>query len=78
MSGNEATSGGGLKGKAETKFESSFWDDVEDMAEKFVSSGVYSIFKDASILTITARPSEYHALNESLKKFRRIIPDSLS
>ncbi|MEG1533585.1 MAG: type II and III secretion system protein [Citrobacter sp.] len=70
LSGNEATSGGGLKGKAETKFESSFWDDVEDMAEKFVSSGVYSIFKDASILTITARPSEYHALNESLKKFQ--------
>lgn len=70
LSGNEATSGGGLKGKAETKFESSFWDDIEDMAEKYVSSGMYSIFKDASILTINARPSEYHALNESLKKFQ--------
>lgn len=70
LSGNQATSSGGVKGKAETKFESSFWDDVEDMAEKFVSSGMYSIFKDASILTITARPSEYHALNEALKKFQ--------
>lgn len=70
LSGNEATSSGGVTGKAETKFESSFWDDVEDMAEKFVSSGMYSIFKDASILTITARPSEYHALNEALKKFQ--------
>lgn len=70
LSGNQATSSGGLKGKAETKFESSFWDDIEDMAEKLVSSGIYSIFKDASILTITARPSEYQALNESLRKFQ--------
>ncbi|WP_312948864.1 type II and III secretion system protein [Superficieibacter sp.] len=70
LSGNQATSGGGLKGKTEQKFESSFWDDVEDMAGKYITSGVYSIFKDASIITLNARPSEYKALNEVLKKYQ--------
>jgi toxin co-regulated pilus biosynthesis outer membrane protein C len=70
LSSNEATAEGGLIAKSETKFESSFWEDVKDMAEKYVSSGVYSIFKDASILTFTARPSEYHTLSNILKKYQ--------
>ncbi|MBW7983612.1 type II and III secretion system protein [Enterobacillus tribolii] len=70
LSGNEATSGGGLTGKSETKFESSFWDDVDDMAGKYVSSGIYNIFKDASILMFTGRPSEYEALNNVLQKYK--------
>lgn len=70
LSGNSSTSGGGLKGKSETKFESSYWDDIDDMAEKYVSSGVYTVFKDASILTFAGRPSEYNTLNEVLKKYQ--------
>ncbi|MFS7251754.1 hypothetical protein [Rahnella rivi] len=70
IAGNSSTSGGGLKGKSETKFESSYWDDIEDMADKYVSSGVYTIFKDASILTFSGRPSEYNTLNEVLKKYQ--------
>lgn len=70
IAGNSSTSSGGLKGKAETKFESSYWDDIDDMAQKYVSSGVYTIFKDASILTFSGRPSEYKALNEVLKKYQ--------
>ncbi|MGG5216736.1 type II and III secretion system protein [Rahnella variigena] len=67
---NDAVSSGGLAGKSETKFESSFWDDVENMAEKYVSSGMYSIFKDASIVTLTGRPSEYKVLSDVLKKYQ--------
>lgn len=67
---NDAVSSGGLEGKSETKFESSFWDDVEDMAEKYVSSGMYSVFKDASIVTLTGRPSEYRVLSDVLKKYQ--------
>ncbi|MBU9817028.1 type II and III secretion system protein [Rahnella sp. C60] len=67
---NDAVSNGGLKGKSETKFESTFWDDVEDMAEKYVSSGMYTVFKDASIVTLTGRPSEYKALNDVLQKYQ--------
>ncbi|MFK3662595.1 type II and III secretion system protein [Scandinavium sp. NPDC088450] len=67
---NDAVSNGGLKGKSETKFESTFWDDVEDMADKYVSSGMYSIFKDASIVTLTGRPSEYKALSDVLAKYQ--------
>lgn len=70
IAGNESTSSGGLKGKSETKFDSSYWDDVDDMADKYISSGVYTIFKDASILTFSGRPSEYQALNEVLKKYQ--------
>lgn len=70
LSSNEVSSEGGLVAKSETKFESSFWEDVKDMAEKYVSSGVYSIFKDASILTFTARPSEYKTLSAILKKYQ--------
>jgi toxin co-regulated pilus biosynthesis outer membrane protein C len=47
LSGNEATSDGGLTAKSEYKFESTFWDDVKDMADKYVSTGVYNIFKYA-------------------------------
>ncbi|MBM7015052.1 type II and III secretion system protein [Enterobacter cloacae] len=70
LSGNEATSGGGLTGKSETKFESSFWDDVEDMAKNYVTSGNYSLFKDSSILMVNARPSEYEALSKALDKYK--------
>jgi len=70
LSSNEATAEGGLIAKSETKFESTFWEDVKDMAEKYVSSGIYSIFKDASILTFTARPSEHKTLSQILKKYQ--------
>ncbi|MGG5839615.1 type II and III secretion system protein [Huaxiibacter chinensis] len=70
LSGNEATSSGGLKGKSETKFESSFWDDVEDMAKNYVTSGNYNLFKDSSILMVNSRPSEYEALSKALDKYK--------
>lgn len=40
LSGNEATSSGGVKGKSELKFESSFWEDIEKLAEQYVSSKI--------------------------------------
>ncbi|WP_421355424.1 type II and III secretion system protein [Pseudocitrobacter faecalis] len=70
LSGNEATSSGGLTGKSETKFESSFWDDIEDIAKNYLSSGNYNLFKDSSILMINARPSEYEALNQAIDKYK--------
>lgn len=70
LSGNEATSSGGLTGKTETKFESSFWDDVEDMAKNYISSGNYNLFKDSSVLMVNSRPSEYEALNRALDKYK--------
>ncbi|PAN69261.1 type II and III secretion system protein [Enterobacter cloacae] len=70
LSGNEATSSGGLTGKTETKFESSFWDDVEDMAKNYISSGNYNLFKDSSVLMINARPSEYEALSKALDRYK--------
>lgn len=70
LSGNEATSSGGLTGKSETKFESSFWDDVEDMAQNYVTSGNYTLFKDSSILMINSRPSEHEALSRALDKYK--------
>ncbi|WP_320720940.1 type II and III secretion system protein [Enterobacter sp. 296B2] len=70
LSGNEATSGGGLTGKSETKFESSFWDDVEDMAKNYVTSGNYTLFKDSSILMVNSRPSEHEALSKALDKYK--------
>lgn len=70
LSGNEATSSGGLTGKTETKFESSFWDDVEDMAKNYISSGNYNLFKDSSVLMVNARPSEYEALSKALDKYK--------
>ncbi|MCT6664194.1 type II and III secretion system protein [Enterobacter mori] len=70
LSGNEATSGGGLTGKSETKFESSFWDDVEDMAKNYVMSGNYTLFKDSSILMVNSRPSEHEALSKALDKYK--------
>jgi hypothetical protein len=70
LSGNEATSGGGLTGKSETKFESSFWDDVEDMAKNYVSSGNYNLFKDSAVLMVNARPSEYEALSQALDRYK--------
>lgn len=70
LSGNEATSNGGLTGKTETKFESSFWDDVEDMAKNYVTSGNYNLFKDTSVLMVNSRPSEYEALSKALDKYK--------
>lgn len=70
LSGNEATSSGGLTGKTETKFESSFWDDVEDMAKNYVTSGNYTLFKDSSILMVNSRPSEHEALSRALDKYK--------
>ncbi|EAR5683936.1 type II and III secretion system protein [Salmonella enterica] len=72
LSGNEATSSGGLTGKSEIKFESTFWTDVEDMVKKYVSSGVYNIFKDASVLTFSARPSEHRALLKVLNEYQKL------
>ncbi|HEI3954452.1 TPA: type 4b pilus CFA/III secretin CofD, partial [Escherichia coli] len=59
LSGNEATTSGGVKGKSELKFESSFWEDVEKLAEQYVSSKNYNIIKDVSVLAFIGRPSEY-------------------
>lgn len=70
LSGNEAISGG-VTGKSETQFQSTFWDDVRDMAEKYVSSGVYNIFKDVGVLTFSGRPSEYAALSGILKDYKQ-------
>ncbi|WP_336285836.1 type II and III secretion system protein [Citrobacter arsenatis] len=72
LSGNQATSSGGLTGKSETKFESTFWTDVEDMVKKYVSSGVYNIFKDASVLTYSSRPSEHRALLKVLNEYQKL------
>lgn len=70
LSGNEAISGG-VKGKSEAKFQSSFWDDVTAMAQKYVSSGVYNVFKDVGVLTFSGRPSEYTELAGILKDYKQ-------
>ncbi|EAO0165645.1 type II and III secretion system protein [Salmonella enterica] len=70
LSGNEALSGG-VKGKSETKFQSTFWDDVTAMAQKYVSSGVYNVFKDVGVLTFSGRPSEYTELSGILKDYKQ-------
>lgn len=69
MSGNEATSGG-VKGKSETSFQSTFWEDVENMVKQYVSSGVYNIFKDVGAITFSGRPSEYATLSRVLRQFK--------
>ncbi|HGP0804514.1 TPA: type II and III secretion system protein [Salmonella enterica subsp. diarizonae serovar 61:l,v:z35] len=70
LSGNEAISGG-VKGKSETKFQTTFWDDVTAMAQKYVSSGVYNVFKDVGVLTFSGRPSEYTELAGILKDYKQ-------
>lgn len=70
LSGNEAISGG-VTGKSETKFQSTFWDDVTAMAQKYVSSGVYNVFKDVGVLTFSGRPSEYTELAGILKDYKQ-------
>ncbi|HFW1990514.1 TPA: type II and III secretion system protein [Salmonella enterica subsp. enterica serovar Saintpaul] len=70
LSGNEAISGG-VKGKSEAKFQSTFWDDVTAMAQKYVSSGVYNVFKDVGVLTFSGRPSEYTELAGILKDYKQ-------
>ncbi|ECB2072442.1 type II and III secretion system protein, partial [Salmonella enterica subsp. enterica serovar Benin] len=70
LSGNEAISGG-VTGKSETKFQTTFWDDVTAMAEKYVSSGVYNVFKDVGVLTFSGRPSEYTELAGILKDYKQ-------
>lgn len=70
LSGNEATTSGGVKGKSELKFESSFWDDVDKLAQQYISSGNYNIIKDASVLAFIGRPSEFRMLDNVLKKYK--------
>ncbi|EBN4581183.1 type II and III secretion system protein [Salmonella enterica] len=70
LSGNEAISGG-VKGKSESKFKSTFWEDVTAMAQKYVSSGVYNVFKDVGVLTFSGRPSEYTAIAGILKDYKQ-------
>lgn len=70
LSGNEAISGG-VKGKSETKFQTTFWDDVTAMAQKYVSSGVYNVFKDVGVLTFSGRPSEYTEMAGILKDYKQ-------
>ncbi|HAT1681641.1 TPA: type II and III secretion system protein [Klebsiella oxytoca] len=70
LSGNEAISGG-VKGKSETQFKTTFWDDVTAMAQKYVSSGVYNVFKDVGVLTFSGRPSEYTELAGILKDYKQ-------
>ncbi|EBY2753539.1 type II and III secretion system protein [Salmonella enterica subsp. enterica serovar Kottbus] len=70
LSGNEAISGG-VKGKSETKFQTTFWEDVTAMAQKYVSSGVYNVFKDVGVLTFSGRPSEYAELAGILKDYKQ-------
>ncbi|ECW0088143.1 TPA: type II and III secretion system protein [Salmonella enterica subsp. enterica serovar Mississippi] len=70
LSGNEAISGG-VKGKSEAKFQSTLWEDVSSMAQKYVSSGVYNIFKDVGVLTFSGRPSEYTTMASILKDYKQ-------
>ncbi|ECI5748687.1 type II and III secretion system protein [Salmonella enterica subsp. enterica] len=70
LSGNEAI-GSGVKGKSETKFKSTFWDDVNTMAQKYVSSGVFNIFQDVGVLTFSGRPSEYTELSGILNDYKK-------
>lgn len=67
---NEAITAGGIKGKSENTFTSTFWADVSDMLGKYVSSGVYNIFKDVGSVTFSARPSEYAILFKVIKQFK--------
>ncbi|EMS7636239.1 type II and III secretion system protein, partial [Salmonella enterica subsp. enterica] len=48
-----------------------FWDDVTSMAQKYVSSGVYNVFKDVGVLTFSGRPSEYAELSRILKDYKQ-------
>lgn len=70
LSGNEAISGG-VTGKSESKFQTTFWEDVTAMAQKYVSSGVYNVFQDVGILTFSGRPSEYAELADILKDYKQ-------
>ncbi|WP_272517456.1 MULTISPECIES: type II and III secretion system protein [unclassified Providencia] len=70
LSGNEAISGG-VKGQSETKFQTSFWTDVSSMAQKYISSGVFNVFKDVGVLTFSGRPSEYTVLSGILKDYKQ-------
>lgn len=70
LSGNAAISGG-VKGKSETKFDSTFWDDVNGMAQKYVSSGIFNVFKDVGVITFSGRPSEYNELSQILKDYKQ-------
>ncbi|MEY0604304.1 type II and III secretion system protein, partial [Providencia huaxiensis] len=71
ISSNEAASSSGLKGKSTTSFKSSFWADVKDMMDKYISSGVYNIFQDSSILTFVGRQSEYNHVNKVLEQYKQ-------
>ncbi|MEY0981209.1 hypothetical protein AB7206_11585 [Providencia alcalifaciens] len=68
---DKAASSSGLKGKSTTSFKSSFWADVKDMMDKYISSGVYNIFQDSSILTFVGRQSEYNHVNKVLEQYKQ-------
>lgn len=71
VSSNEGAAGSGFSGKSETKFSSSFWTDIEKLVSGNVSSGIYTIFKDASILTFTGRNSEYETLKKIIDDYQK-------
>lgn len=70
LSGNAATSGG-VTGKAESSFQSTFWEDVTAITQRYVSSGVYNLFRDTGVLTFSGRPSEYSVLTRILKDYKQ-------
>ncbi|MEY1271288.1 type II and III secretion system protein [Proteus mirabilis] len=67
---NEGTLSSGFSGNTSTKFTSSFWQDIEKLVQNNVSSGVYTIFKDASILTFTGKNSEYANLKKIISDYQ--------
>ncbi|MFY3771377.1 hypothetical protein AHYW_000577 [Providencia manganoxydans] len=71
VSSNEGTSGSGFSGSSTTKFTSSFWSDIEKLASNNISSGIYTIFKDASILTFTGKNSEYRTLKSIVDEYQK-------
>lgn len=71
VSSNEGTSGSGFSGSSTSKFTSSFWADIEKLASNNISSGIYTIFKDASILTFTGKNSEYRTLKSIVDEYQK-------
>lgn len=67
---NEGTLSSGFTGNTSTKFTSSFWADIEKLVQSNVSSGVYTIFKDASILTFNGKNSEYKNLKKVISDYQ--------
>lgn len=70
VSSNDGALASGFSGNSSTKFTSSFWADIEKLVVNNVSSGVYTIFKDASILTFTGKNSEYANLKKIISDYQ--------